>query len=66
METITVDTAGAAARLGIAVKTLHNKRVYGGGPPFLKLGRRVLYRVSDLDAWMEAHLQHSTSKKVAA
>lgn len=26
------------------------------GPPFVKIGRKVLYRVEDLDAWLQAHL----------
>lgn len=26
------------------------------GPPFLKAGRMIRYRVADLDQWIEAHL----------
>jgi hypothetical protein len=30
-------------------------RLYGGGPPFVKIGRRVVYDPSDLDRWLEAN-----------
>ncbi len=26
------------------------------GPPFAKVGRKVLYRAADVDAWLEKHL----------
>ena len=28
-------------------------------PPFVKLGRRVFYRPSDLDGWIKANTHHS-------
>lgn len=28
-----------------------------GGPPFHKVGRRIVYGVADLRVWMEAHRQ---------
>lgn len=37
-----------AARYRISVSTLANQRTAGTGLPWLKLGGRVLYRVSDL------------------
>lgn len=33
---------------------LERARVVGGGPKFLKLGRNVLYRESDIMVWLEA------------
>jgi len=42
----------AAAYLGQSARTLRNLRLKGGGPVFLKLGRIVLYRRSDLDRWL--------------
>ena len=51
----------AAARVGLSKPTLDKLRVYGGGPPFLKLGRRVVYDPSDLDQWLSSHRRHSTS-----
>src|SRR5580700_4300462 len=35
--------------------------VFGGGPVFLKLGRRVVYERADLDAWTQRHRRLSTS-----
>ena len=66
MEITTLDTDGAAARIGLSAKTLTNKRVAGDGPPFVKMGRSVRYRVADLDAWMAARVINSTSERVAA
>ncbi|WP_426414171.1 hypothetical protein [Bradyrhizobium ganzhouense] len=41
-------------------------RVTGEGPPFAKLGRRVVYRQSDLDAWTASRVRTSTSERRAA
>ena len=29
-------------------------------PPFIKIGRSVRYRTSDLDNWLESRLKHNT------
>ena len=42
----------AAAHLNVAEKTLANWRTQGHGPGFVKVGGRVVYRVSDVDAWL--------------
>ena len=52
----------AASYLGISRSWLTKLRVRGGGPPHVKLGRRCLYRRSDLDAFMQAHLRRTTSE----
>ena len=52
-----VDEGGAAARLGIAPSTLRNIRSQGRGPKFCRIGRRIVYRVIDVDAYLEAHLE---------
>ncbi len=54
-------TPVAAQYLGLSPATLETKRVRGGGPVFVKLGRRVVYRKEDLDSWIEEHRRHSTS-----
>lgn len=53
----------AAVYLGVARATLSKWRVSGSGPLFIKPSKRVvLYRRSDLDAWLRGHrLQRSTS-----
>lgn len=52
-----------AARQKRAVKTLRNARVNGDGIPFVKFGRAVRYRLSDIEAWEQAHLRTSTSDR---
>jgi hypothetical protein len=44
----------AAALTGLAASTLAKLRCVGGGPPFIKLGRKVLYRRADLADWLNA------------
>lgn len=52
-----------AGRQGRSVRTLQNQRVNGGGIPYLKLGRAVRYRLSDVITWEEARRFSSTSEK---
>lgn len=56
---LTTDEAATIVRL--KRKTLEKFRCTGGGPAFLKLGRRVLYRRGDLIAWAERDPRSSTS-----
>jgi predicted DNA-binding transcriptional regulator AlpA len=51
----------AAQYLGISASTLSKLRVFGGGPKFHKLGRRVVYDTRDLDGWFSARQRSSTS-----
>jgi hypothetical protein len=47
---------------GVAVTTLETWRSRGGGPPFLKLGRRnVRYQRRVLLAWMAEHERRNTA-----
>jgi hypothetical protein len=41
-----------AAELKICERTLDRWRRLGEGPPITKLGRRILYRRSSLQAWL--------------
>ena len=41
-----------AARIHVSEKTLERMRRDGDGPRYVKAGRRCLYRVQDLDAWL--------------
>ena len=45
----------AAEVLRAPVATLRHWRHLGTGPHSFRLGRRVLYRRDELDAWVEAH-----------
>ena len=57
-----LDTQQAAMRVGLARATLAKYRVVGGGPPFVKIGAKVLYPLAALDGWLDAKpLQASTS-----
>ena len=55
----------AAVLLGLSPRTLERWRVSGGGVPFVKAGRRVLYRPSDLDTWIASRVVASTSERRA-
>jgi predicted DNA-binding transcriptional regulator AlpA len=54
----------AAAFLTLSPKTLNKLRVIGGGPRFRKLGRRVAYKLSDLEEWATTRVCESTSDPV--
>ena len=58
-----LDTNETAKYTGLSRSTLEKLRLYGGGPPFLKLGRLVRYRVTDLDTWLDARLMLTTSTR---
>lgn len=51
----------AAEYLGLAVSTLNKWRCLGGGPVFMKMGRAVRYRITDLDQFMIDTTRASTS-----
>ena len=51
----------AAEYLRLSPRTLEKQRVLGGGPKFRKFGRRVMYAVTDLDAWAEDRSYETTS-----
>ena len=40
-------------------------RTYGGGPAYIKCGRRVLYDASVFEDWLESHSRSSTSEATA-
>jgi predicted site-specific integrase-resolvase len=44
----------AARYLGVASQTLHNWRHSRKGPNYIKLGSKVIYRLVDLDAYLES------------
>lgn len=56
----------AAEYLGVSHSFLEKRRVYGGGPKFVRIGRRVAYRKADLDEWIASHVVGSTSESAAA
>jgi hypothetical protein len=52
-----------ASRHQLSVKTLRNARVSGSYIRFVRLGRTVRYRLSDVVAYEEANLVRSTSDR---
>jgi predicted DNA-binding transcriptional regulator AlpA len=52
----------AAEKLKLTAATLQRYRSEGGGPLFVKIGRRrVAYRNSDLSEWLAARTANSTA-----
>lgn len=43
-----------AMQLGVAVETLRRWESEGDGPASIRVGRRVLYRVSVVNSWLRA------------
>jgi hypothetical protein len=56
----------AAERLRLSERTLERFRLTGDGPPYVKAGRRVVYRAEDLERWISARLWTSTAEWRAA
>jgi len=50
-----VNETAAAEILNRAVQTLRNDRHLRQGPPYVKMGRSVRYRVGDLLEYLERH-----------
>ena len=45
----------------LSIRTLEKHRIYGTGPRYSKLGGRVVYRIEDLQAWVDRGAKSSTS-----
>ena len=62
-----LNTAHASIYTGLAEGTLEKLRCTGGGPRFVRYGRKaVRYLIADLDAFMAARTVGSTSEVIAA
>ncbi len=51
----------AASYLGVCKSTLAKRRITHSNPAYIKLGKSVRYRLSDLDLWVESRVFISTS-----
>lgn len=47
-----LDTAALAEWLGLHPQLPVQWRYQGDGPPFVKIGRSVRYRVADVESWL--------------
>ncbi|WP_265562802.1 helix-turn-helix transcriptional regulator [Sphingomicrobium arenosum] len=57
-----LDTAVASEMMGVSKSYLSKLRVTGGGPRYVKIGRRVAYRSEDLQEWLISCIRASTSE----
>lgn len=60
---LTVDEA--ARRLSLSASYLNKLRCFGGGPVFIRLGKAVRYRPSDLEAWIDKNKRANTASALA-
>ncbi len=56
-----LETGAAARYLQLRPGTLANWRTAGGGPRYVRVGRRPFYRQADLEAWLDTHLFEDTA-----
>ena len=54
---VLLDSRETAAYMRTTDAKLRQDRSHGVGVPYVKAGRRVLYRVSDIRAYIEAYMQ---------
>lgn len=54
-----------AEALGMSMHTLQLWRQNGSGPKFVKLGKNVFYRVSDIKEWLENNITDRVHERVA-
>ena len=57
-----LDTYAAADLLQVTRQTLAKWRLYGQGPRYIRLGRKIGYHRLDLDAWIDRRRAQSTSE----
>jgi predicted DNA-binding transcriptional regulator AlpA len=56
-------TNEAAQWLGLSGRTLEKHRTFGTGPAYRKIGGRVVYALSDLQAWADRGARTSTTER---
>lgn len=61
-ELILFSVEEAARMLKISPKTLEKYRCMGGGPKYIRIGRRVLYSTVELQVWLRARSFSCTSE----
>jgi predicted site-specific integrase-resolvase len=50
-----IESTDAAPMIGVNAATLKSWRRKGIGPPYVRFGNRVRYRLCDIEAWLDAH-----------
>lgn len=62
MENALLSSKTVAKRIDMSEPSLARMRCEGTGPAYLKLGRSVKYRWSDVEAWLQSQQRQSTSQ----
>lgn len=57
---VTLDTKEAAMYLSVSYDFLKKARVSGKGPIFSKLGKKVVYKITDLESYLNENSQRNT------
>ena len=57
--------AEVADQLGVALRTLTHWRTTGRGPRYHRIGRKPLYRPSDVEQWVGEQAAASTAEEYA-
>jgi hypothetical protein len=60
-----IPTHEAAEYIGLSRARLAKLRWSGGGPKFIRVGRTVLYRLADLDNWLDLNTRSTTSDVIS-
>lgn len=60
---LTAEEVSERYRGEITVGTLRNWRAMRIGPPFVKIGKAVLYPISELDAWDQKNMVSCRASK---
>lgn len=55
-----MDSAELGQRLGKSTAALANWRYLGLGPRFVKVGKAVRYRASDVESWLDEQTRQQT------
>jgi len=55
-------TDQVASKLGLSTSYLSKLRLTGDGPEYIKAGKRVLYRLEDIEGWICSKKRRSTSE----
>jgi len=54
-ETLALTESEASRQIGVSISGLRKWRKNGQGPRYIKLGRLIRYRSSEIQSWLAAH-----------
>lgn len=57
------DDERLAERLSVARQTPRVWRLRGGGPPFIRIGRRPRYRPEDVEEWLNSQPRYQNTSQ---